>query len=166
MSDLRTPRGWKVAICEPETPAGPGCQPTVLYRYLNGIRRESTTNCGSEYRGACFACRWLGPQRDDENTATEDAHDHAFPGWRDLPAIEPYRYDEGAKRARLAQRLGPLYPPGWPERKGPTITYRDSPFGTRYVPGGGLFGGYCMARVRHVAEGPAYDVEQLDLFPA
>jgi hypothetical protein len=163
VSDLRIPRGWNAAICQPETPPGPGCQPTVLHRYLNETRRDIITNGGPEYRGACFACRWLGPESHDENTATEGAHDHAFPGWRDLPAIEPYRYDEGAKRARLAQRLAPLYPPDWPERHGPTLTYRDA-YGTRHVPGGGLFGGYCMARVRPTAGRHSTNVEQLHLF--
>jgi hypothetical protein len=35
-----------------------------------------------------------------------------------------------------------------PARHGPTITYREG-VATRHVPGGGTFGGYCLARVRH-----------------
>ena len=96
--------------------------------------------------------------------ATEDAHDHAFPEWRSLPAIEPYAYDDTTKRAWLAHRLAALYPPDWPERNGPTVTYRDSSYATRHVPGGGLFGGYSMARLRHRDEDDSDDAEQLDLF--
>jgi len=143
VTGLRLRRGWKIAICQPEAPSAQGCQPTVLSRYLYRVTGDLGTYYGSKYRGACFGCRWLGPQSDGENSATEDAHDHAFPEWRSLPAIEPYRYDDRKKRARLAQQLAMLYPPNWPDRRGPTITYRDGPFGTRHVPGGGLFGGYC-----------------------
>lgn len=163
MNSLRLSRGWRIAICQPEAPPGPGCQPTVLSRYLYTVPRDLSTYDGSEYRGGCFGCGWRGPLRDDENSATEDAHDHAFSEWRDLPAIEPYRYDDDAKRARLAQRLAGLYPVYWRERHGPTITYRDI-VATRHVPGGGLFGGYCMARVRHRDERESGCTEQLDLF--
>ena len=163
MSGLRLSRGWKVAICQPDSPPGPGCQPTVLSRYLYRLDGDLTTYDGSRFRGACFDCGWLGPECGDENSATEVAHDHAFPGWRDLPAIEPYRYDDQEKRARLAQRLTALYPANWTQRHGPTVTYRDD-VALRHVPGGGLFGGYCMARLRPREQCAPDDVEQLNLF--
>lgn len=157
------PRGWSVALCQSEAPPGPGCQPTVLSRYPYRLRGDTSTYDGAEFRGACFGCAWLGAIGKDENTATEDAHNHSFPEWRHLPAIEPYAYDDRAKRARLSSALASLYPPGWQERCGPTVTYRDER-ATRHVPGGGLFGGYCMSRLRLRSETGAPDAEQLELF--
>ena len=164
MSRLRLPRGWQVALCQPEAPAGPGCQPTVLSRYIYLRDGDLSTYDGCRFRGACFACTWLGDDCDKENTATEDAHDHAFPGWRDLAAIEPYAYDDQRKRSRLASQLAALFPSDWRDRSGPTVTYRDSPVGTRHVPGGGLFGGYCMARLREHHQPASGGAEQLNLF--
>jgi Family of unknown function (DUF6349) len=163
VSGPSVPRGWKVAICQPEAPLAEGCQPTVLSRYLYRVAGDLRTYDGSRYRGMCFGCAWRGPERDSENNATEDAHDHVFPEWRSLPAIEPYRYDDQAKRARLAQRFVALYPAGWSERHGPTGTCRDTA-ATRHVPGGGLFGGYCMSRLRRHDHRDRDDAEQLDLF--
>jgi hypothetical protein len=48
---------------------------------------------------------------------------------------------------------------------GPTVTYRDAQ-ATRHVPGGGLYGGYCMARVCRPGERDPDDAEQLDLLAA
>jgi hypothetical protein len=163
VTSLRLPRGWSVAICQPQAPNAAGCQPTVLSRSLYLVAGDLSTYHGSRYRGACFGCRWQGRERGDENSATEDAHDHAFPEWRCLPAIEPYRYEGQAMRARLALRLVALYPAGWSDRHGPTVTYRDAA-ATRHVPGGGLFGGYCMSRLRRYDHREGDDAEQLELF--
>jgi hypothetical protein len=163
VSTFRVPRGWHVALYQPEAPPADGCQPTVLCRYPR-VRSHTAAYEGTIYRGACFGCRWTSPIQDGENQATEDAHDHAFPGWRALTPIEPYRYDDFGKRSRLAKELLPLFPPHWRDRCGPTVTYRNHSYAVRHVPGGGLFGGYCMARLRAHGERGADGGQQLDLF--
>ena len=67
MTSLRLPRGWSVAICQPEAPNAAGCQPTVLSRSLYQVAGDLSTYHGSRYRGSCFGCRWQGPERGDEN---------------------------------------------------------------------------------------------------
>lgn len=144
------PDGWDVPIWGQRSPAGPGCQPTVAVATAPVTAADSDRWAGSSYRGACFGCLWLGPERDSENAGAEDAHDHTHPGWWALPVIAPYRYDDEKARQRLALHLASLYPQDWASRAGPTVTWRN-PIGSRHVPGGGLFGGYCMARVKAVA---------------
>jgi hypothetical protein len=155
-----TPRShaWHLALTHPGRPAG-ACRPSVLdadLRCGNWRHRESVDGqccCVGDllYRGACTACDWEGPVRLDENEATEDAHGHAWPGWRDLPVLA-----EAAPRGRdgLIDRKGtarwiaecaPLYPAGWIESGGPVKTARGDKRGTRHVPGSTPFGGYDMA---------------------
>lgn len=150
--------GWKPALCQPDAPPGPGCQPTVL-ESRKARRGERSI------RGACFGCSWIGPIRpsDEENEATEDAHDHTHPGWRELRVIEdrPRRSDaklEAADNARIARDLRHVYPPDWPERHGPIRTYRSYP-GTRHVPGYSPWGGYDLAVVRDALPQRAESVE-------
>lgn len=148
MSRLVLPAGWELPIWGQKRPAGDGCQPTVIME-LSPLK-ETDDSPVYRHKGACFGCGWLGPDRDDENPAAEDAHDHTHPGWLTLPGlvITEYRYDDHKARQRLAHQLASLYPPDWVRRAGPTLTWRSPPF-TRHVPDGGLFGGYCMARVRN-----------------
>lgn len=160
MSRLLLPNGWEIPCWGATTAPGPGCQPTVIEKFDG--------QADPVHRGACHGCDWIGPDRDDENAGAEDAHDHSHPGWRSLPVIPSYRYDDPKVMARLRRELRPLYPTDWAERCGPTITWR-SPGGSRHVPGHGLFGGYCMGRVRAEASEstvcavPATSA-QLDLF--
>lgn len=151
------PYEWRVALTHVPCSPTEGCQPAVLERYV--YRDEEAARRGDygtydhcEHRGACWGCAWRGPVRDRENDATEDAHDHAFPGWRELPAVDPLPSrdnapEEGRLRDRAARQVALIYPAGWAERCGPTISWR-SEGASRHVPGRGLFGGYDMGRVR------------------
>lgn len=126
------PNEWHIALTHGDTSPAPGCQPIVLQ--LSVYRDEDEARAGrfgtydhAEHRGACWGCDWLGPDRLDEQEATEDAHDHAFPGWRDLPALEPLAYDASPAVIRQARRLAELtYPSGWRERCGPTVSWHSA----------------------------------------
>lgn len=109
------------------------------------------------YRGACVGevCDWRGEVRYDENIAVEDAHDHVWPAWRDLPIVD--RVPRDAKKlpawidaARTAidgcgLPIGTL-PGSWLERGGPIVTTRTAN-STRHVPSVTPWGGYDLARV-------------------
>ncbi|MET7339470.1 DUF6349 family protein [Nonomuraea sp. NPDC005650] len=98
--------------------------------------------------GYCPGCGHEGPLRSDENLAAEDAADHAYPGWRDMPVVRARPYDPSGKNGPLvtewetACRLA--YPRGWFERKGPVREERYGR-GLRHVYGQGPGGGYAMA---------------------
>jgi Family of unknown function (DUF6349) len=97
------------------------------------------------YRGACRRCDWEGEPHDRENAVAEDACDHSWPGWRDLPSV-PRVPEERKKRAAWVDRVVGLYPAGWLEDGGPIRTARSG-YGTRHVPGSTPFGGYDLAAV-------------------
>ncbi len=125
----------------------PTCRPTILLADLR-CEHYRTCSCVGDllYRGACFACTWEGPAGDSENAAAEDAHDHAWPGWRDLPLV-PRRPEAGTSTkqktsmARWIDSVDDLYPPGWLAAGGPIRTARAG-VGTRHVPNHTGFGGY------------------------
>lgn len=102
------------------------------------------------YRGACLGCGWVGEPVDDENSAAEDAHDHAWPGWRRLPPVpdpptpysSPREYDK--RKATWLTKVSAVFPPGWIEGGGPIRTVRKPP-GNRHVPQRSPGGGYDMA---------------------
>jgi hypothetical protein len=161
VANLEVPEHWEIALCEPEAPPGPGCQPTVLSRYS----RDNPTL----YHGACFGCGWIGDDRDHCNVAVEDAHDHSHPGWRDLPIVEMPRRTADPKRdlrklRAIELELRKIHPSDWPERCGPVRAWRDSPVASRHVPGYSPWGGFEMAVVREAgtASEPAL-LEQLSL---
>ncbi|MDT5134300.1 MAG: hypothetical protein QOE41_3611, partial [Mycobacterium sp.] len=97
------------------------------------------------YRGACLHCTWEGAACEGENAAAEDAHDHSWPGWRELPLA--HQPESGTSRkqkeamARWAAEVNAIYPSGWLESGGPIRTSRTG-CGTRHVPDHTGFGGY------------------------
>jgi hypothetical protein len=115
------------------------CTPTVLARNQDDDRF---------YRGACLGCGWVAsPSRDSENAAAEDAHDHAWPGWRYLPTVPNRPYADSGndkKRWTWLRKFLPLYPPGWLEAGGPVRTVRPAPC-DRHVPLATPYGGYDMS---------------------
>jgi hypothetical protein len=134
-------------ITRPDTPTG-RCQPTVLSADLRcDCDRHEGCCCVGElmYRGACRHCDWEGEPRERENTAAEDACEHAWPGWRDVPVV-PRVPEERSKRAAWVDRVRELYPAGWLEDGGPIRTARSG-YGTRHVPSRTPFDGYDMAVV-------------------
>ncbi|MFF0770911.1 DUF6349 family protein [Nonomuraea wenchangensis] len=113
----------------------PEHRPTLLARVVD------EPNWHQLYRGACLGCDWEGETRPSNGDAVEDAHDHAWPGWRDLPAVKPPK----SNYARWLVEVGRAYPPGWLEAGGPIVTVRaDSRF-SRHLPGKAPGGGYDLA---------------------
>jgi hypothetical protein len=107
-------------------------------------------------RGVCLGCGWTGPIRSrgegGGHVAVEDAHDHAFPGWRELPVVLKRPEWGESKQARAAmqrwvEKIHEWYPADWLERGGPIRTDRGpiGSLGTRHVPGATGFGGYDLS---------------------
>jgi len=79
----------------------------------------------------------------DENSAVECWHDHAFPGWRDLPIL-PARLRDSEKvgLSKAARKWADQHYPASMQVVGaPVITERNG-IGTRHVPGRSPWGGY------------------------
>lgn len=142
-SNLRS-HAWRAACGSPEgrDAAEADHRPAVLTADLRCHHYHEDCSCVGDlvYRGACLHCGWEGDVRADENTAAEDAHDHAWPGWRDLPIV-PRRPENQKARPRWIEAVTAAYPAGWLESGGPIRTTR-SPHGTRHVPNHTGFGGY------------------------
>lgn len=162
-------RCWDIGITQPGARMGAPsplqgdftrCTPTIL----NADHDRGCPCCPEEarglyYRGACLGCGWVADvwyeMRDHdewgggEKRAVFDAHDHAFPGWRNLPIVD--RYPDGASggspkdvtkaQQRWHDRFDHLFPRDWFERGGPIQTAREG-MGTRDVPGCAPGGGY------------------------
>jgi Family of unknown function (DUF6349) len=152
---------WEIHITCPGSPmggiAGPTevfthCTPTVLSRDTRGDDVDDDGDL--YYRGACLHCGWVSaavhPMRvRGENGAAEDANDHAFPGWREMPIVAPLPHDGGGTPhtkavAAWRQRWEPSLPSGWLDRGGPIRTLRAR-CATRHVPGRAPGGGYDMS---------------------
>jgi len=100
--------------------------PTLLSRSRPTGRRGEK----QEFRGGCLACQWEGPVHcgdgfgDGDNEAVEEAHDHAFPGWRTLPPITTVedRWAVPRSRSRWAQ-LTARYPADWIDQGAPVVAW-------------------------------------------
>ncbi|MEQ1698954.1 MAG: DUF6349 family protein [Ilumatobacteraceae bacterium] len=119
-------RAWRLGITAPGndlgcgrrdtlTPDGGVCRPTVEQNYLwDHTRRDARFGGESKrvaimYRGACLGCGWAGTAHaDDENAAVEDAHDHSWPGWRELPIV-PRRPDDTKAQDKWRTQLTTIY---------------------------------------------------------
>ena len=100
-------RRWKIGITaqgsrfgtgdDPVSGDGGRCRPTTEdnHRWDHTQRNEDADHSARTmiWRGACLGCGWHGPTRDNENLAVEDAHDHAWPGWRTLPIVPRCPYE-------------------------------------------------------------------------
>jgi Family of unknown function (DUF6349) len=132
---------WTVPWCSPDEPT-PRCQPTILDVNLRAPDWPlsapmpgcdcTTTVDELLYRGACRNpdCNWEGDPVGEENRAVEDAADHAWPGWRDMPIIGQRPHDKKLE-PRWAAKAILLYPAGWLEAGGPIRTAR-TPGGIRH----------------------------------
>lgn len=95
----------------------------------------------------CEPCDWHVIAA-DENGAVESWHDHAFPGWRDLPVVPArirVRNERGLTKPGL-EWIAEHYP-AWAQIPGAPIITERSPQMTRHVPGYSPWGGYDIARV-------------------
>jgi len=108
------------------------------------------------YQAVCPSCHWSGIA-DHENDAVEAWHDHALPGWRDLPIV-PSRLrmtdKDGLSKAARSWIVA-HYPTSMQVPGAPIITERR-PYGTRHVPGRSPWGGYDLS---HTAVDPDRIVE-------
>ncbi|OBI29064.1 DUF6349 family protein [Mycolicibacter sinensis] len=127
------------------------CRPVTLAASLGcGHYGSDYRDCqcvgGSVYRGACTGCSWEGPVRGCENRAAEDAHDHSWPGWRELPVVPPAPESgtSKAQKQRWIDAVAAAYPDGWLVSGGPILTSRGSSTGTRHAENRTPFGGYDM----------------------
>lgn len=143
---------WGLASCCLGDPTD-RCQATVMWADLSHYTSNADLldcDCTTAvddmlYRGACRGCDWEAPgYHDSENAAAEDAVDHAWPGWRDLPVVKGQPYDHKAEQRWLARVIA-QYPAGWLEAGGPIRTARASSLGCRHVPNRLCTGGYDMA---------------------
>lgn len=97
----------------------------------------------------CPTCRWhrIGDERD----VIEAWHDHAFPGWRQLPVL-PAKLGRSRGERKTDQKIRDWtltnYPTQWHRHGSPIVTERG-PHGTRPVAGRAPFGGYDMAHLSH-----------------
>lgn len=93
----------------------------------------------------CEPCEWHQISKSENDTA-EGWHDHAIPGWRELPVVP------AQIRVRNEKGLTPLakkwieanYPPEMQIPGAPIITER-APYGTRHVAGYSPWGGYDLS---------------------
>jgi len=93
----------------------------------------------------CSVCSWhhIGT----EHEAIEAWHDHAFPGWRELPVLPAaLRGSMGGTRMtpKVEKWLEANYPESFRIPGAPIRTEREQ-FGTRHVPGYSPFGGYDLS---------------------
>ena len=93
----------------------------------------------------CEPCEWHSPAG-DENEAVEAWHDHAIPGWRDLPVIpQAVRVRSETGLTKVALRwIEQRYPEHMQIPGAPIITERQ-PYGTRHVPCYSPWGGYDLS---------------------
>jgi hypothetical protein len=123
--------GGELGRRDPVASTAPLHRPTVLHWWGQGRRK----------RAACLGCEWESEDLRNERDAVEAAHDHCWPGWRDLPAVR----QPGSNHQRWLAEVKRAYPDGWLEAGGPVVTVRaDSRF-ARHLPGKAPGGGYDLA---------------------
>lgn len=131
-----------------ETAPGGMCVPPLIFGHHRMVMVHAYVRCevsthdhraaplpsgvASRYQPICEPCRWHAIV-DDENAAVEAWHDHAMPGWRDLP-VRP------SKPKQVAAWLE-AYPADWQLAGCPVLTWRDNG-AARHVPRRSPWGGY------------------------
>ena len=126
------------------------------HRFAFG-RRVCSCVGGRVNRGHC-ECGWASEITADGSAPVEAWHDHAWPGWRDLPVIpKGIRPASGGitktTKAAYAWVIA-HYPTEWQKPGAPVITERAG-IGTRHVSGYSPWGGYDLA-----AESLGIDIER------
>lgn len=93
----------------------------------------------------CEPCNWHAIT-EDENTAVEAWHDHALPGWTELPVVPAQiRVRNGSSLTTVAKKwIAERYPDHMQVPGAPIITERGL-VGTRHVPGYSPWGGYDLS---------------------
>lgn len=97
---------------------------------------------GDLHQVICTTCEWHHIDGTEQG-AVEAWHDHAFPGWRDLPVL-PLGFELGGEKAarkRAVAWVEEHYPVGAQTQFAPVLTERKN-FGRRSVPGRSPWGGF------------------------
>lgn len=102
------------------------------------------------YQSNCTNCRWHSIHT-CENGAVEAWHDHALPGWRDLPVVptkltKPGWDMERRSAAAVAAWVQQHMPTSFTRPGCPILTYRSAN-ASRHVPNRSPMGGYDIAVV-------------------
>ncbi len=106
-------------------------------------------------KAVCFTCHWESTVTSSAQTENlwrlptsdpiHEAHDHACPGWRRLPALPTMRGDaDFQQKTQWRNQVSAHYPKSWHQVGAPVITIRTAG-GTRSVPGRSPWGGYDIA---------------------
>lgn len=96
------------------------------------------------HQGICEECRWNAIS-DSENDIVEAWHDHAMPGWRELPVLpEDLRLTTQGETSQRGQAWLDGYPAVWKFEGAPIRTKRESP-ATRHVAGRSPWGGFDLS---------------------
>lgn len=96
-----------------------------------------------QYQAICEPCQWHAISN-RENNLVEAWHDHAFPGWRSLPAVPlALTQTQGKKNydSRLQTWLEEHYSEKWRQHGCPIITERES-YAGRHIAGRSPWGGF------------------------
>lgn len=103
------------------------------------------------YQTICEPCEWHGIGA-SENDAVETWHDHAIPGWRDLPIVPAHIRDrDRTGLSETARRwISDHYPREAQVPGAPIITERG--VGTRHVPGRSPWSGYDLSHTAVASE--------------
>ena len=95
------------------------------------------------HRAQCEPCEWVAVG--DENTVVETWHDHAWPGWRDLPVMPLKTGEFPDTHARRRQRWASEHQPAaWQAYGAPIRTAREG-HATRHVEAKSPWKGYDLA---------------------
>lgn len=95
------------------------------------------------HRAQCDVCEWVAVG--NENHVIEAWHDHAWPGWRDLPVMPLKDRESPAARSKRTTRWAQEHQPlGWQVEGAPIRTARDG-LGTRHVESRSPWKGYDLA---------------------
>lgn len=137
---------WHPAITLDHANDPPGHDLTLLSADLRCDHHEESCACVGDliYQAICEGCAWhhIG----DEPAVVEAWHDHAWPGWRDLPVVPLglARWDDQTQPVKkLIVWLTEHQPADWQTPGAPILTERG--LGTRHVPRRSPWGGFDLS---------------------
>ena len=123
------------------------CFCSLSYRTVTEFAEAGYCRCPGDLltKVVCAECKWhhIGT----ETHAVEAWHDHAFPGWKDLPVFPAKLRGQMGSRELTPNReewLEAHYPATFRTPLAPVLTDRQK-FGTRHVPGYSPLGGFDLS---------------------
>lgn len=143
---------WRRSICAPAGVELGGHRIDVFDADLRCDRAshpsgDEACSCVGDliYLAICEPCAWQVIDA-DENTVVEAWHDHALPGWRELPVVPSNvnRRDHNGYSKSTRAWIAKHYPTAAQAPGAPIITARQA-HGTRHVSGRSPWGGYDLS---------------------